>query len=522
MLNAKEMLSSLSLKEKVGQLFHIGIPKAELNEATIWQINEIKPGGIIYFSRNIQNPGQLKNLSLKLQQLSSIPLFISTDQEGGAVMRLVDGVTVFPGNMALGATRSATLSYQAGRITGEELYLLGINMNLAPVLDVNNNPNNPVIGLRSFGEDPNLVSELGSALVLGLQDAMVIATGKHFPGHGDTNQDSHLNLPVVAHPLARLHEVELMPFKSAIQKGLRAIMTAHVVFPAIEPDPTTPATLSKKVLTGLLREELGFDGLILTDCMEMKAISDTYGTKEGAIRTIIAGADMILISHTPKLQLEAYYGLLNAVETNRITEERLDESVLRILQAKIDYGIIDQDWQQCDFISLAAHESINTAQTIARSAVTILKGDNLLPLKGRIAIVDLQANAATIAEDVTLNPTTLSYAARGEGLDYLSLPFDRDELDLERLQTINADIYVVTTMDAHRYQNQLALIKALKQKGQVFAVGLRTPYEYKVLSDLVDGYITTYSYRQPSLVAAWEVLTGKLKAPGILPVSIQF
>jgi len=518
--NAKEMLSSLSLKEKVGQLLHIGIPKAELSEETIRQINEIKPGGIIYFSRNIQNPDQVKKLSLKLQQLSLLPLFISTDQEGGAVMRLADGVTVFPGNMALGATRSATLSYQAGRITGEELYLLGVNMNLAPVLDVNNNPNNPVIGLRSFGEDPNLVSELGSALALGLQDAMVIATAKHFPGHGDTDQDSHLNLPIVAHPAKRLHEVELIPFKSAIQKGLRAIMTAHVAFPAIEPDPTIPATLSKNVLTGLLRDELEFDGLILTDCMEMKAISENYGTVEGAIRTIAAGADMVLISHTPKLQLEAFDALLNAVNTKRISEERLNESVLRILQAKIDYGIIDQDWQQCDFISLRAPENLNIAQTIARSAVTILKGDNLLPLRGKIAIIDLQAKAITIAEDITLNPTTLSYAAKEDISQSLVLPFGKDELNLEKLQALNAEIYVVTTMDAHRYPEQLSIIKALKQKGRVFAVGLRTPYEYKVLSDLVDGYITTYSYRQPSLSAAWEVLTGKIKAPGLLPVSV--
>lgn len=517
-----DFLNSMSLEEKIGQLLHIGIPSPSLSEETICHLQKIKPGGIIYFSRNIKNPNQVKDLSLKLQKISKFAPFISIDQEGGAVMRIVDGVTVFPGNMALGATRSAALAYQAGRITGEELYVMGVNMNLAPVLDVNNNPQNPVIGLRSFGEEAELVAELGSAMALGLQDAKVIATGKHFPGHGDTDQDSHYSLPVVNHEQKRLNEVELVPFKSAAEKGLRAIMTAHVVFPAFEPDISTPATLSKNVLTGLLREQLNFDGLILTDCMEMKAISDTIGTVEGAIKTIEAGSDMVLISHTPSLQLEAYQALLNAVKSGRLTEERIDQSVARILKTKMEFGILDQDWQNCDSIKLCAPESINTAKTISRSAITILKGSNLLPLSGRVAIVDLQAQATTIAEDVTLSPKTLGYAAKDEIYNHLVLPFlDTNNSFNEQIATLDGDIFVVTTMDAHRFPKQLEIIKALRKKGPVFAVGLRTPYEFSALDDLVDGYIATYSYREASLHAAWEVLTGKVKAPGILPVTVN-
>lgn len=216
----ESLLESLTLEEKVGQLLTIGFPSPSLSQDDIEVLNTISPGGVIYFSRNIESPSQVRNLSETLQKLSPVPLLICTDQEGGTVMRIVNGVTVFPGNMALGATRSTAMAYQAGKITGEELYMLGINMNLAPCLDVNNNPKNPVIGLRSFGEDPELVADLGSAFALGLQDASVIATGKHFPGHGDTEIDSHHLLPVINHDRNRLEAVEFAPFKRQLPKGL--------------------------------------------------------------------------------------------------------------------------------------------------------------------------------------------------------------------------------------------------------------------------------------------------------------
>ena len=521
MSDVVSLLNSLSLEEKVGQLLHIGIPSPTLSQETKAHLKEIKPGGVIYFSRNVEDTTGVRTLSNELQKLSSIPLFISTDQEGGSVMRIAKGVTVFPGNMALGATRSSTLAYQAGKITGEELYQLGINMNLAPVLDVNNNPQNPVIGLRSIGEEPKLVANLGSALALGLQDAQVVATGKHFPGHGDTDQDSHRNLPVVAHNKERLRNVELLPFQDAINKGLRAIMTAHVVFPAFEPDTTVPATLSHHVLTDLLRVELGFEGLILTDCMEMKAIADTFGTVEGAIKTIEAGADMVLISHTPSVQLEAYEALIEAVKSGRISEERLNQSVLRILKAKADFGILQQNWLKESPSPLMAPESLNMATTLARSSQTLVKGEELLPLQGRITIIDLQAQATTIAEDVAVNPTTLGYAAGEAAYSRITLPFSDLDTALKTLDSLDGDIFVVTTMDAHRYPSQLEIIKSLTRKGPVFAVGLRTPYEYRVLAPLVDGYLATYSYRQCSLAAAWEVLTGRINAAGSLPVSCE-
>src|SRR5690606_667232 len=255
-------------------------------------------GGVILFARNIRDPVQVANLTRSLQQLAQssgarIPLFIATDQEGGIVARLRSPAAVMPGAMALGAASSPELAYEAGRSTARQLLAVGINMNFAPVVDVNNNPANPVIGVRSFGEDPELVAELGAAFIRGQQEEGVISTAKHFPGHGDTDTDSHIALPRADHPRVRLDQVELVPFRAAIAAGVDAIMTAHVTFPSIDPTPGLPATLSHRVLTGLLREELGHEGLIVTDAMEMQAITANFGIAEAAVRAVEAVGDMV-------------------------------------------------------------------------------------------------------------------------------------------------------------------------------------------------------------------------------------
>jgi beta-N-acetylhexosaminidase len=517
----ESLLESLTLEEKVGQLLTIGFPSPSLSQDDIEVLNTISPGGVIYFSRNIESPSQVRNLSETLQKLSPVPLLICTDQEGGTVMRIVNGVTVFPGNMALGATRSTAMAYQAGKITGEELYMLGINMNLAPCLDVNNNPKNPVIGLRSFGEDPELVADLGSAFALGLQDASVIATGKHFPGHGDTEIDSHHLLPVINHDRNRLEAVEFAPFKKAIAQGIGAIMTAHIAFPALEGNTEVPATLSRKVLTDLLRNELGFDGLIVTDCMEMKAIKDTFGTAEGAILAVQAGADIILVSHTRSVQLEVYNALLAAVKEKRISEDDLDQKVLRILKAKFDARIMSQNWTESK-LTAPSPENLRVAGDMAQSAVVVLKGAELLPLPSRAVVVDFETSARSIAEDVIKGHVYLGDLAP-EGSVGVRIPLGGQDIRevLALLKDQKYDALVVGTLDADRNPYQAELVAQLKTLGKpMVAVGLRAPYEFSMLKDLVDSYIVTFSHRKPSLEAAWNVLLGKSKAPGILPVSL--
>lgn len=255
------------------------------------------------------------------------------------VARITEGVTLMPGQMAIAAAGSAEEAYRAAYVSGSELRRIGINLNYAPVLDVNNNPLNPVIGVRSFGESPEAAAEFGAAAVRGYQDAGVAATAKHFPGHGDTDVDSHLDLPTVPHDRARMDRVELVPFRRAIVEGVDAVMSAHIYFPALEKEKL-PVTLSPSVLTGLLREELGFEGIITTDCMEMNAIAEHYGVAEASVLAVLAGADQILVSHRSDRQGAALSALEAAVREGRIAETRIDDSVRRLLRMKWKRGIL--------------------------------------------------------------------------------------------------------------------------------------------------------------------------------------
>src|SRR6266851_1627532 len=262
---AAQTLATMSLVQRVGQVFMLGFEGTSLTAANRALVQGLHLGGVTLFARNITNGPQLARLDADLQTIADpVPLFISVDQEGGLVVRVTDGATIFPGNMAVGATGDPTLARRIAEASAGELLAMGVNMDLAPVVDVNTNPLNPVIGIRSFGSDVSLVSDFGVQTIQGLQSAGVSAVGKHFPGHGDTDVDSHRDLPVVAHSLERLQSLEFLPFKAAIQAGVDGIMTAHLYLPAIEPQQDLPATLSRTVLTGVLREQLGYQGLILT------------------------------------------------------------------------------------------------------------------------------------------------------------------------------------------------------------------------------------------------------------------
>lgn len=331
------LISKMTIAEKVGQLVQVGFTGVELNSEITDLINNYHIGGIIYFRRNLKSQAQVKDLSEKLQQLAlrkSPPLFIAVDEEGGTVVRLSDGVH-FPGAMALGATKDLKLIEQVAQAKGQELKAVGINFNLAPVLDVNNNDANPVIGVRAFSDKPQEVAKFGVAFMRGLQKAGIISCGKHFPGHGDTALDSHDIMPVIKHDLPHLRIGELIPFKAAIAQGLDSIMTAHIYFKALAEEKNLPATLSQSILTGLLRNEMNFKGLIITDCMEMKAISGNFDLTAASVKAILAGSDQILISHTYSEQKKALTAIKNAVLQGQISEKRIDESLKRILNLKV-------------------------------------------------------------------------------------------------------------------------------------------------------------------------------------------
>ena len=326
----------MTSREKIGQLFMVGFMGTSVTPDLASFIREYKPGGVILFSRNLESVQQIVELTNELQRCSpQSPLLISIDQEGGRVSRLPKGFTIFPPCDLLGRCNSSELTYAAAATIAKELKAVGINMNMAPVLDVNSNPDNPVIGDRAFGSAPDLVSELGLVTASGLQDNKVIACGKHFPGHGDTNADSHKELPVVEASRERLEAVEFPPFRRAAAAGIATMMTAHVLYKAL--DEQLPATLSPAIVTNLLRHEMQYDGVVLTDDLEMHAIVDHYGPGDAAVRAFQAGCDMLLICKEREREVAAFEAIERAVASTTIDTSRLDQSVARIQRLKQRY-----------------------------------------------------------------------------------------------------------------------------------------------------------------------------------------
>ncbi|MEU0566270.1 beta-N-acetylhexosaminidase [Nonomuraea sp. NPDC005983] len=342
-------LAKMSVEEKVGQLFmpvlygtSAGSVSGE-NQARYGAQTPAKVvakyhlGGVILFPQNVRSTGQVVALTNGLQKASpEVPLLIGTDQENGLVSRMSALMTDFPGAAEIGATKDTSLSRAVAKATGEELRALGVNLDFAPVADVNVNPKNPVIGTRAYGDDPQAVAKMVASAVKGFADAKVAAVAKHFPGHGDTDVDSHTGLPVIKHTRSQWQQIDAPPFKAAIAAGVDVVMSAHIVFPKLDPS-RDPATLSKPILTGLLRNELGFKGVISTDALNMEGVRKKYGDGEVAVRAVQAGADLLLM---PNDFGKAYRAVLGAVKSGKISEQRLDESVTRLLTLKQSRGLL--------------------------------------------------------------------------------------------------------------------------------------------------------------------------------------
>ncbi|MGU8300745.1 glycoside hydrolase family 3 N-terminal domain-containing protein [Clostridium perfringens] len=419
---AKEIVSNMTLEEKLGQMimpdFRMWQEEGakepsdltEINSEVAEVIDKYDLGGVILFAENVKEISQTTTLIHDLQEVAindedgNLPLLITLDQEGGIVTRLGEG-TNLPGNMALGATRSEKSSYDAGYVIGKELNALGVNVDFAPVLDTNNNPENPVIGVRSISSNPELVGKLGKNIAKGIQDQGVAATAKHFPGHGDTATDSHYGLPMVDKSIEELRETELKPFKIAIENGIDMIMTAHIQFPQIEKDTfiskkdgsqiSIPATLSDDIIKGILREEMEYDGVVITDAMNMKAISDHFGELESTKMAINAGIDIILmptiLRNNEDVKKLDYIvnGILDSIKSGEIKEEEITDSAERIVKLKIDRGIIDLKNNNASLEekikkakkTVGSVENRNIERRISEEAITITKNEeNILPL----------------------------------------------------------------------------------------------------------------------------------------------
>lgn len=336
----EDQIREMTLEEKIGQMFIVGLDGYTMDDHAKTMIEKYHIGGFILFGSNIKNSNQLLVLinSLKIANTKNkAPLFISVDQEGGRIDRMPAGLVKFPSNEAIGKVNNIDFSHKIGNMLAEEIKAFGFNLDFAPVLDVNSNPLNPVINDRSFGADAELVSKLGEATMKGIQEGGIIPVIKHFPGHGDTSVDSHKGLPVVDHDMQRLKSLEFVPFANAIDNGADAVMIAHILLKKI--DPQSPASLSKAIITGLLREQLGFNGLVITDDMTMGAIIKNYDISTAVVKSVKAGSDIILVCHEYANELTAINALKKAVEDGVILESGIDESVYRILKLKYKYNL---------------------------------------------------------------------------------------------------------------------------------------------------------------------------------------
>jgi len=528
-------LRKMTVEEKVGQMIAVRFT-GEFRNADSEYLKTLeslvvkdKVGGLILFGGEVYETAELTNA---FQKLARIPLLFASDFERG-IGTQVTGATLFPPLMSLGAAGSEDLAYGMGRVTALEGRAMGIHMTYAPVVDVNVNPDNPIINTRSVGEDPALVGRIARAFIRGCQENGMLATAKHFPGHGDTAQDSHLLLPTIAADRERLERVELAPFREAVAAGVRAVMTAHLYVPALEPTPGLPATLSRAILTDLLRGELGFKGLVVTDALEMAGITNTYSTEEASLKAVLAGADMLLLPPEPS-RVAAF--LAAAVRDGRLPARRVDDSVRRILEAKASLGLDRERFVRVDDLrrSVAPRPFLDQAFKTFEKAVTLVRNEGpVLPLSGaadrKIAVFALSsdpgdyfAGRAFVGEMRKRSPAALAFYADGDT--------GQEELDADAAKCAGVDTVVFALFSrltsskgsVDLEPKHAALVERFAGAAggpAVVAVSFGSPYFLRHFPD-VKGYVCMYRNTPETQQIAARALFGEMDVTGRLPVSL--
>jgi beta-glucosidase-like glycosyl hydrolase len=555
----QQTLATMSLDEQIGQLIvsshestYLSADTEQFEELQA-RVRDLKVGGFHVFGGTMPAPTVLLNpnystvtlgqpleaasLANRLQALSRVPLLNTGDFEAGVGFRIA-GATVFPRAMAFGAAADERLAYEAGRITGVEARALGVHVNFAPVVDVNNNARNPVINTRSFGEDPARVSAIGNAYARGLRAGGVLATLKHFPGHGDTDVDSHLGLPVVQHPRERLDQVELAPFRAGIAAGAEAVMVAHMEFPAIDPTPGTPATLSRRTVTDFLRKELGYGGLVYTDSMGMRAVSTMLPPGEAAARAVEAGVDVVL--HSPD-DRAAVAGIRAAVEQGRIDRTQVRGSAERILRAKARLGLHTQRLVSLEALPSRvggrAHAAV--ADEVSRRAITLIRDDRgqvplTTPRDARVlylSVLDYPTGWGIAAPSRTLLPELRKRWSEVTAIE-LSDRTTPAEVDLVRAMAPRFDavvvgVFVRTASFSGRMDLADSLVRLLrdlsgatrKNGTPMVTVFFGNPYAATFVPDL-PAVLLTYDFYDRAEASAVRAIAGEAAIGGKLPITL--
>lgn len=545
----RALVARMTLEEKVGQLFVMRVyghsatapdqadADANLREIGVRTAAEMiaryRVGGLIYFSytHNTRDPHQIADLSNGVQRASlelprGLPLLIATDQEHGIVCRIGKPATLLPGAMAVGAGGSTADARTLGAISGAELRAMGINQDYSPDADVNVNPANPVIGVRSFGAEPDAVAALVAAEATGYQSAGVAACAKHFPGHGDTAVDSHTGFPVITHSRELWERLDAVPFRAAISARIDSIMTAHIQFPALDASGD-PATLSHPIVTGILREELGYDGVVVTDSLGMDGVRTKYGDERVPVLALKAGVDQLL--NPPTLDI-AWHAVLKAVQDGELTEARLDESILRVLRLKARLGLFDQPYVSASGVDRAVGTAAHLAaadRVADRTTTLLVNKDDVLPLSRlrhpRVLVVGADPASPS---GTTGPPTTVLAAALTElGFTATARPTGTAPSESAIAEAIAAalsvDAVVVATYNVTATDGQKTLVERLVETGRpVVAVAVRNPYDVAHLTT-VPACLAAYSWTDVELRAAVRVLAGRVPPRGRLPVPVR-
>lgn len=553
----------MDLREQIGQRLVIGFPGTELDPEFKRLVKEYKIGNIILFQRNLKSMEQVKALCADIQELvrreTGHDAFITIDQEGGKVTRLPgDGCNV-PGAMATAATGEVENAEILAHITAKELKAVGVNFNLAPCMDINNNPENPVIGVRSYGDTAETVAAYGTAAFRGYRKGGVLSCAKHFPGHGDTAVDSHVGLPVIDKTMEELEALELKPFRAAMEAGIPAVMGSHILFPKLEPD-NVPCTMSRRIVTGVLKDRLGFPGLVVSDCMEMDAIKKYYGTVKGVVSAMAAGVDMVLVCHTAALQEESARAVLQAVEEGRLSGEEMRISAEKVVRLKEEYAKSADAEAPCR----CTEEDRALEREIRRKSIVVMAGDGLRsgeperekPGKGAAAqgggsqgsvgperqnsgecpaamgpvvlgtapfFTGSGSYRATLAfNDEELSETFAAHMAARLGGTHFDVGADPKEEEIgEAVERARGASGIVVSLFAAREQaGQYRLVEALSGLGvPVIAVALYSPYDLKDLPEGVTG-IAAWDNTPMTLQALEELFRGEWQPTGRMPVKL--
>lgn len=529
----------MSVDEKIGQLFVVPVygesadttdPRMTAENRKLYGVDtpaevvqKYHVGGVIYFAwaGNLSSPVQIARLSNGLQRAAveqrlAIPLQVSIDQEEGVVTRIGYPATVFPGNMALGATRSESYARRSAAVVGQELRAMGINTDYAPLVDVNTNPYNLADGARSYGSDPALVSSMGAAAVQGFQqDARIAATAKHFPGLGDTTVNTDFGSAVTNETLEQIRARDLPPFRAAIDGGVMSIMAAHIVAPALD-SSRTPASLSRPIITGLLRGELGYDGVVVTDALSAEALSDVPA-QERSVRALAAGSDQLLM---PPDLARSEAAVKSAVRSGRISQQQLNTAVFRILRLKLRLGLFSDPYTSLEAartVGSSAHRAL--AQETADRSITLLANERgLLPLqqvKGRKVLVTGWGDTTTSA----LARLLTDYGAAADRILTGSSP-SQQAIDRAVRAASSSDLVLAVVSDAWNDRGQQSLVRRLIDTGRpVIVLAVGTPYDAAYFPKPA-AFVASYSYQRVSLQAAVSAMFGEIAPTGRLPVAV--